>query len=353
MASSLYDLARELVRNGAALLCGASPLSPQLLSIGRSQYQEVRTLGSGGFSDVVLATDTDTGRQYAIKKMLCHDGTDTLDMAQREIAAGQRLQHPNIIPLYNSEIGEHRDGARLALLVFPLLGRGTLLDLSLQRAEAGEPLEERFVIELFRGVCQALQYLHSLQGRERDEPDEPSPRQTSGGYESVPQTALSDMDAGPLVHGDLKLANVMLADDGRTPVLMDFGSVRGARMHARTRAQALRIQDDAASRSSMPYRAPELFDVQRDTVFDERTDIWALGCLLFALAYGFTPFEDPRAGPGASIALAAVNARFDAPDPDPYSPRLMQLARFILVSDPQQRPFIDQVIAMTDSLYPS
>ncbi|KAJ2613760.1 Serine/threonine-protein kinase env7 [Coemansia sp. RSA 1365] len=102
----------------------------------------------------------------------------------------------------------------------------------------------------------------------------------------------------------------------------------------------------------MSYRAPELFDIQTGATFDQRTDIWSLGCLLFALAYNYTPFEDPQIGPGASIALAAINGNYSYPVPNPYSDRIRQLVDFMLEPDPKRRPFIDQVIALTNSLYP-
>jgi len=55
---------------------------------------------------------------------------------------------------------------------------------------------------------------------------------------------------------------------------MDFGSLIRARIKIRNRAQALLQQDLAAERSTMPYRAPELFDVKTNTNLDEKVDIW-------------------------------------------------------------------------------
>lgn len=65
----------------------------------------------------------------------------------------------------------------------------------------------------------------------------------------------------------------MLADDG-SPVLMDFGSCIKARIRINNRSEALVQQDMAAEHSSMPYRAPELFDVKSDTTIDEKVDVW-------------------------------------------------------------------------------
>lgn len=69
-------------------------------------------------------------------------------------------------------------------------------------------------------------------------------------------------------------SNIMIADDGKTPILMDLGSCLPARIHIRTRQEALTQQDIAAEHSSMPYRAPELFDVHTGQTLDEKVDIW-------------------------------------------------------------------------------
>lgn len=82
----------------------------------------------------------------------------------------------------------------------------------------------------------------------------------------------------------------MIADDG-APILMDFGSTikyvvaetmiewpltgaARARIEVQTRQQALLEQDIASEHSTMPYRAPELFDVKTGKTLDEKVDIW-------------------------------------------------------------------------------
>ena len=70
------------------------------------------------------------------------------------------------------------------------------------------------------------------------------------------------------------LSNVMIADDGVTPILMDFGSCVKARIVIENRSRALVQQDLAAEQSTMAYRAPELFDVKTGTTRDEKVDIW-------------------------------------------------------------------------------
>jgi serine/threonine protein kinase len=96
----------------------------------------------------------------------------------------------------------------------------------------------------------------------------------------------------------------MVSDEGQ-PILMDFGSALVARIPITSRSIALREQDRAAEHSTMPYRAPELFDVKTDQTLDEKVDIWSLGCTLYAMAYGTSPFETNQTEQGGSIACVA------------------------------------------------
>lgn len=127
---------------------------------------------------------------------------------------------------------------------------------------------------------------------------------------------------------------------------MDFGSTIRARVPIRTRRDAVAAQDVAAERSSMPYRAPELFDVQTDTELTEQVDIWSLGCTLYAMAYLHSPFETPSTiEQGGSLALAISNGAYSWPADDPYSDAVRTLITQCLARDPAARPSIDQLIA--------
>jgi serine/threonine kinase 16 len=81
-----------------------------------------------------------------------------------------------------------------------------------------------------------------------------------------------------------------------TPVLMDFGSAGPVLYAIKSRGDVLRLSELAAQHCTMPYRAPELFDGGVTHGIDERpidgqVDVWNLGCLLFGMMYGSSPFE--------------------------------------------------------------
>jgi serine/threonine kinase 16 len=147
----------------------------------------------------------------------------------------------------------------------------------------------------------------------------------------------------------------MIADDGLTPVLMDFGSMVRARKHIATRQQALELQDLAAEQSTMPYRAPELFDVKTDSIITEKVDVWSLGCTLFALLYGYSPFEPPTESAlvGDSIALAVTQGNFKFPEGvgGYVEWGAKKIVGMCLVVDPDERPGVKEVrIAIEETI---
>ena len=188
----------------------------------------------------------------------------------------------------------------------------------------GPPLGEVEALVIFAGVCRGVVALH----------------------QHTPSWA----------HRDIKPENVMIDRDG-TPVLMDFGSVAVAECLIEGRTDALAVQDEAARHSTLPFRAPELFDVASDAHLDQRTDVWSLGCLLYALRYGFSPFECEFVGAGAGTvglggggvrvvecSFLRVIGQVTFPPGGRASEGLKELVMFALQQDPLKRPFVEEVL---------
>lgn len=109
----------------------------------------------------------------------------------------------------------------------------------------------------------------------------------------------------------------MIADNGTSPILMDLGSLAPSPTPITSRALALQVQDQAAEHSTMPYRAPELFDVKTGTVVDTKVDIWSLGCTLYACLVGKSPFEARSEETGGSLSLCVLGGDWRFPDEGP------------------------------------
>jgi len=261
--------------------------------------------------------------------------------------------------------------------------------------QVGTHFSERHILRLFQGTCEAVRAMHtyrapagasaqsaSAQNDDDDDTMLPHPEgDVEGGYSyggpdaasSVPLVTKQRVVGGdvifdgdqdlpnhnntsgdgavvPYAHRDLKPGNVMLADDGLTPILMDFGSCVKARIPIEDRSQALLQQDIAAEHSTMAYRAPELFDVKTGVALDEKVDIWSLGCVFFALAYLHSPFENTQTTEqGGSIAMAVQSGRYKHPASE-YSEGFKALVNSMIKVDPKERPDINQVLAAVERL---
>lgn len=106
----------------------------------------------------------------------------------------------------------------------------------------------------------------------------------------------------------------MISDSGSDPILMDLGSIAPSPIPITSRSLAIATQDTAAEHSTMPYRAPELFDVKTGTVIDTKVDIWSLGCTLYACLVGKSPFEMRSDETGGSLSMCVMGGDWRFPD---------------------------------------
>lgn len=174
----------------------------------------------------------------------------------------------------------------------------------------------------------------------------------------------------------------MIDDSGSTPILMDLGSVAPSPVPVTSQSLALQIADTAAEHSTMPFRAPELFDPQTGMVIDTKVDIWSLGCTLFACLVGKTPFEMRSDETGGTLSLCILGGDWRFPDEGPQgvkrvnstnvrtqqqdnaaaaaaaggsgdvkiSEAIRQVVRKCLTVEPKDRPDIDELIQMVQTV---
>lgn len=304
-----------------ALLC--YPSDKKYTINGKSYTLSGNTLGEGGFSFVYLAKDSNS-RKYAIKVMICQT-SEALAVAKREVEIYKKYEHPNIMKLLDYSVmpSDKVDGAKDVVLVLPYYKDGSLQDLlDNQRTVVGknttEPVfNQRRTLAIFKQICEAIAQFHH-----------------------------SDP---PIAHRDIKPGNVMIStslDDYTVtkPILMDFGSARDARIQIKSRKEALCVQDDVDQTTTPQYRAPELFDISSDCTIDERVDIWALGCLLYAMAFNKSPFEISEDEPNGSVALTVLSGLPNQFPNDNYPKPFTDLIRNMVNSNKDERWNIDQVI---------
>ncbi|KAF2070376.1 hypothetical protein CYY_008305 [Polysphondylium violaceum] len=310
-----------------ALLC--YPSDKKYTINGRSYTLSGNTLGEGGFSFVYLAKDSNS-KKYAIKIMICQT-SEALAVAKKEVEIFKKFDHPNIMKLLDYSVlpSDKVDGAKDVVLVLPFYKDGSLQDLldnqrTIYGKNATQPAvyNQKRTLDIFKQICNAVTQFHH-----------------------------SDP---PLAHRDIKPGNVMVsvAPDGVsiTPILLDFGSTRDARIQVRSRKEALSIQDDVDQTTTPSYRAPELFDISSDCNLDERVDIWALGCLLYAMAYNKSPFEIADDEPNGSVALTVLSGLPNQFPNNDYPKPFTDLIRNMVNSNKDERWNIDQVLEHIDNI---
>ena len=204
-------------------------------------------LGRGGMAVVLLADDKKHERQVAIKVLLPEiAASTTADRFSREIKVVARLQHPHILPLYDSG----HDGGHL-YFVMPYVEGESLR----QRLSNSGPLPLTQTVRLARQIADALDYAHNR----------------------------------GIVHRDLKPDNVLLSGD--QALLADFGIARVFGTGNTSPAQALTVA--GMTLGTPHYMSPE--QIAGDETLDGRSDVYSLACMCYEMLSGEPPFNDSSA----------------------------------------------------------
>ncbi|ODA82929.1 hypothetical protein RJ55_01438 [Drechmeria coniospora] len=412
MAQIVLDLFYSL---GNCLNC--FPGSPTL-KINNRSFKIQRLLGEGGFSYVYLVEDTTSHKIFALKKIRCPFGAESVQQAMREVDAYRLFAHvPTIISAVDHSVATERgadEATKTVYVLLPYYRRGNLQDMINANLVNRSSFPERYLMVLFLGVCKALRAMHEYRpvpaermemGNEDDHSADgrsgPN-RGTAGATRGTRNEEDEDReqerglmegemssDGGGKVraysHRDIKPGNIMIDDSGSGPILMDLGSVVPSPTPVTSQSLALQIQDTAAEHSTMPYRAPELFDVRTGTVIDTKVDIWSLGCTLYACLVGKSPFEMRSDETGGTLSLCVLGGDWRFPDESPggakrvnsigqakaraaasadghggdhsggagagstvISEPIREIVRSCLKVEPAERPDIDELITMVE-----
>jgi tetratricopeptide (TPR) repeat protein/TolB-like protein len=213
-----------------------APLSTGMLLAGR--YRILAEIGAGGMGIVYKARDEELGLDIAVKVLRPDLGTDPecLERFRRELILAREVTHENVVRIH--DIGES-EGFRF--LTMRLIEGRSLLEV----IENDGPLPADRALRVFHQVAEALQQAHDAR----------------------------------VVHRDLKPANILLAHD-ETAYVTDFGIARSLVAGAWTRSGAIV--------GTLDYLSPE--QAAGESV-DGRSDIYALGVVLFEMLTGELPFR--------------------------------------------------------------
>eukprot|EP01045_Picozoa_sp_COSAG04_P028031 COSAG04_NODE_4247_length_2208_cov_1.237553_1_plen_460_part_00 len=259
----------------------------QRLPMSMRDYAVLRELGSGAFGSVVLAQQGSC--QYCIKRIsVANMGRREREAAIREAEILKEFNHPNVVQ-YKEQFIEN--GTLYIVMEFAEDGD---LHARLKR-QRGRPLPEGTILDWFAQICLAMKHVHDQR----------------------------------VLHRDIKTQNIFLTDGGSIVKLGDFGI---SRVLSGT-------MDKARTHVGTPYyMSPEIC---KGAPYDQKSDVWSLGCVLYELAVQKHPFD---AGNLAALVLQITRGKFKPP-PVSYSSDLRRLITDMLSQQPDQRPNIDEVLA--------
>lgn len=252
----------------------------------------IEELGRGAFSHVFDAIEPAVGDRRVVVKVCTHGADEANTLGQ--------LEHPHVVPVFSVQ---HDEAAGLTAICMPFRGRATLLDV-LQHAFRGPacPHRGKSVVEAIRKVV-----------RDGDALEEPGGRtnvalrglERSSYITAILRIAVQLADAlaythaCEVLHCDVKPSNVLLTADGDA-MLIDFNLAAGQRGGRNVGG-------------TLPYMAPEqlraVVKKDVDCEFDERTDVFSCGIVIYELLSGQLPFGAIPLSPSKPEVAAQLSQR--------------------------------------------
>ena len=249
-----------------------------------TDYESISLLGSGSFGRVYLMINKINNTKIAVKVLskatYFTKSQGIFNLLKQEISIHSRLVHPHIIRLYG-----HSEDLKNIYMMMEYVNNGTLQD----RLKGKGRLNEEDAFNFFKQICDAVNFLHK----------------------------------NKLLHRDLKPGNILITKEGEVK-LTDFGC-------------CIQIEKEEKNLCGTPqYIAPEVIRTKK---YNEKSDIWSLGILLYEMLYGAVPFT------GDTIEKILENILInDVILDSSISSDANELLRKMTDRDPTKRITIDNIV---------
>ena len=289
------DIVTEKVSN-ASMPSIPNPIANTFV-INKKNYYQNKLLGEGGYGYVFEVSDS-KGNKYALKKMNILSKVQYQNILN-EVQIWKKISTcPNIVKLLDvSETQSEVD------ILMELCTEGSLLDYI---NNSNDNIPENTALKIIKDISTGLEGMHTL-----------SP---------------------PIAHRDVKIENVLRF--GNIFKLCDFGSASSDTLiPEKETKESRRDKFDIFERNTtFMYRPPEMVDEYGSFPVNEKVDIWALGCILYAILFKQQPFQDAQ-------KLTIIKGDYYIPkEAKNYSEKIFDFIRWMLTPDPRLRPSAQDII---------
>ncbi|EFC43718.1 predicted protein, partial [Naegleria gruberi] len=271
---------------------------PKTIEINGETYKITKLLGEGGFSFVFIVKNIQTGVDYALKRLLIQDSSQSVQ-AKKEIDVMKKLNnHENVVKLIG--VKEIQNNRTNEIYILMELADSEVVGMMEERLNQRSKFSEQEILNIFFDVCKGVAHMHSQNP--------------------------------PMIHRDLKVENILCTNG--TYKICDFGSTTTRIYTLSSRAEKQEAEEDIQKNTTLAYRAPEMADLYSGDPITEKADVWALGCVLFKLCFFKGPFED------AESSISVINAKYKIPPSPVYSQPIIDLIKSMLVPAVKDRPSV-------------
>jgi NIMA (never in mitosis gene a)-related kinase len=255
------------------------------------RYDKIRVIGQGAFGKVFLCKKVGDSTHVVMKQIPVDDlPPDERKSAMNEVDVLAMLQHPNIIAYYDSFVED-----KSLNIVMEYAPGGTLCEYIQERN--GRLLEEEHILQLFVQTLVAIEHVHLMN----------------------------------ILHRDLKPQNIMLNKKRTVVKIGDFGIAK---------VLSSKITSAQTVVGTPCYISPEICEGR---MYNRKSDIWALGCILYELTALHKAFEGSNLP--ALVMKIMQGSRALSPLNDKYSQGLTLLINSMLCRNPEDRPNIENIMA--------
>ncbi|TMS38133.1 hypothetical protein L596_004926 [Steinernema carpocapsae] len=300
---------KEKGSSGSGGLDSSKDAKGSVVKLSKKSYTIEKKIAEGGFAIVYLVSDKQN-RYYALKRQLIRDDHRSLEACGRESQIlKDMVNHKNIVTYLDHSLSPNKAGVHDYLLLTTYY-KNNVLQMMNSRLSVNKSLSVHEVLAIFCDMCEAVAGLHHHR-------------------------------TGPIIHRDLKVENVLI--DERTGsekpvyVLCDFGSATTKILSTDNFSLSF-IEEEIQKYTTLSYRAPEMIDLYSNIPIGVKSDIWAIGVMLYKLCYFTLPFGES--------ALAIQNGSFSFPADTRIPESVKALITSLLTFDVDDRPDIYQAASL-------